>query len=43
MPDDLLEYFIERFWEPETYSEKEVDEAFWNSWLDEIDQMAMQS
>ena len=37
-----LRYDTELFWEPETYTDKEVDHAFWNNWLDEIEQMAVQ-
>jgi len=37
LPDDLMEHYMERFWEPETYSEKVVEQAFWRNWLDEID------
>ena len=39
LPGNLMEYYTDLYWEPEIYSEKEVDQAFWNNWLAEIDQM----
>ena len=39
LPDDLRDYYLEQYWEPETHSEKAVDQAFWKNWMDEIDQM----
>jgi len=39
LPDDLMEHYMDRFWEPETYTEKDVDQAFWKTWVDEIDRM----
>ena len=38
LSDDLMEYYVELYWEPETYGE-EVDQAFWANWLAEIDSM----
>ena len=39
LPDDLMEHYMDKFWEPETYTEKDVDQAFWKNWVDEIDRM----
>ena len=39
LPDDLMEHYTELYWEPETYSEQEIDQAFWDNWMAEIDQM----
>ena len=39
LTNDLIGHYTEQFWDPEVYSEKEVDQAFWDNWLAEIDQL----
>ena len=39
LPDDLMEHYMNRLWESEMYTEKDVDQAFWKNWVDEIERM----
>ena len=39
LSDDNIQKFSERFWETEEYDDKEVSEAYWNSFIMSIESM----
>ncbi len=39
LSDEQISWYEMMLYAPETYTEKEVDEAFFDSWIDELEQM----
>ena len=37
LSDDLMERYMVTFWEPETYTGREVHHAFWDNWKKEVE------